>query len=70
MLGYSAVFEPLALGTYRFQLKLLQGEQGVIQERVVVDQVVDDVDLVDVEVTFIGHLVSGMMNERGARWRR
>ena len=70
MLGYIAVFEPLALGTYRFQLKLTEGQQGVSQDRTVVDQVVEDVDLVDVEMTFIGHLVSGITKGGVMRWRQ
>lgn len=60
MLGYVARLEPLALRTYRFRLELVAADRGEGQVRTVADKVVDDVDLVDLELVFVGLVVESV----------
>lgn len=58
MLGYEATLTPLEKGAYLFELALIATDGGVEQRRTVRREVVELVAREDLEMTFVGCVVT------------
>lgn len=70
MLGYRATIRPLDRTHYRFELELLAEESGTQGTRRVAHEVVDLGDDGDLEMAFVGCVVTHIVPSSRARWGR
>lgn len=63
MLGYEAALVPLEKGAYLFELKLVSTEGSGVQRRTVGSEVLELVPVEDLEMTFVGCVVTHIVRD-------